>query len=505
MKPEIHSFLLESANSLADSYGYTLTDGDEAFAALKNKNALEEQIAIAVQHSNFTEDEAMQFSQLARNSATDFIQEATTSQDVKPYASFQISILKELFSRSIGRKLIGLETLASTSEKFGTFRSVLIDASGTRHYLNDINTETDVDEGWKETAITPDTKTDLFGSLSGEEANVANKLLDIKTSIVNVKVTNGAETVDVPVDIAFKEYGTVNEEVTAVFADGSTITERIYGIVDFKTGIVTLQSENDKVTEFTLNWRLSNVYSEINDMEIELEYEEDRVDIGDGTLINLSIPMNYLNDVKAYTTVDGLALAIEKISTAYSILQDRKILRTIAKVVDANPNNHVNWSYTLPSGVTRLEWNAGLLEAMNRAIAISDNATQFNSVSEFNLALNPIDASTLTSPTLLTSPSMSNPSVIGGSFNFNTTQLVSAAGQINLLSTKQVIKDNIYVVPKTTSEDERVISDFMYSNILITDNSYRNRKSPNIKNIAARERRELKIFEGQALTKINIV
>jgi len=504
----IHDYIVETADAISTNYGLNMFNAEDALKILSDKDgALQEAINIAIADAGFEGERAEHFRKFVEHGANEFVTEAAAAVEVKPYASFQISLMKELFSRSIANKLIRQEVIDSTSHKFGTFRSVLIDSAGNRHYLNEITTETDINEGWKEETLTlPASKEDLFSTsrLSAEEQAVQNKRLDVKTSIVEVTLSDGTNTVKVPVDGAFNEYGSINLYVEGELG-GATVKDRVYGIIDFKTGIVSLSSEDGKVTEAVIKYRLSNVYAEINDLEIELEYTEDRVDIDDGTPINLSIPMNYLSDIKAYTTVDGLSLAVEKISTAYGILDDRKILRKIAEVADANTNNHVDWDYTLPSGVTRIDWNAGLLEAMNRAIALSDEATQFQSITAFNLAVNPVDASTLTSPVLLNQPSMTQPSVVSGSFNFNTSALVSPAGTVNIVSTKQVKRDNIYVVPMTSSEDERVISDFQYSSILLTDGSYRNRKAPNIKNIVARERRELKVFEGNALSKINII
>lgn len=511
MNHGIKKLLQESATAMAENYGLNMMNPDNALAVLSDKDgALQEAIDLQIAEAGFNDEEAAQFRQFAENTAEDFVVEATTAADIKPYASFQITMLKELFSRSIGRHLVRNEVLASTSEKFGTFETVLIDAAGNRIKLSEMDMNTTVDEGWKQKLVAIATTAagmDLFSSTyltSAEDQAVANKVLDVATGIVSVTLTDGTTDTIVPLVAKFNEYGTMNVYVEGT-VDGVLTKDRIYGIVDYKTGAMTLQSEDSNVKDITIEYRLSNVYAETSDLELELDYTETRVDIDDGKLINLSIPMNYLQDIKAYTTVDGMTKAIEKISTAFTTLNDRDILNTIAANVDGDTTRQTSFDYDLPAGISRVDWNSGLLDAVNRAIAISDNNTQFSTVTSYNIACNPVDASTVTSPVILQNPTMVNPSVTGGSMTHQVVPMISVAGTVNFLSTKIVSKSSMYVVPKTASEDERVVGNYLYSNILITDSSYRNRRSPNIKNIAARERKQIHIHEGSAISKVNIL
>jgi hypothetical protein len=512
MKNAQYDLITEAADHLSENFGLNILSEKDAYASIVNQETRDAQINLIIESAGFDAHDADEFKKFANNSIEDFISESVTSQDIKPLAGFQLTLLKEIYMRQIGKRLATQEVMKTPSEKYGTFITVLIDAAGKRHTLKDITTDTVISDGWKQEIVNlPVASIDLFANarLTVEEQAVPNKMLDVKTGVVNVEMivldAAGAnpETINVPVDLVFGEDNGFARAVSGKHSDGTINTDRLFGIIDYKTGKLSVQVEGTIAKKVTLKYRLSNSFAEINDYEMELEYTKVNVDVDDGRTINIGIPMNYLQDIKAYFSVDGMAKAVEKVSSAIAVLKDREILIEAGNIVGGDVTRQVNWNYTLPAGINRIDHNRELLEKINYATAISDSNTQFTTVSEYNIACNPVDASKITSPILIENADLANASVTGGSFGYSVAPMMSTSGKINILSTKQKAKGKMIVVPKTTSIDERILAHYTYSNVLLM-NDYRNRRASNIKNMALKERATTKVHEGSAVTEIII-
>jgi hypothetical protein len=201
-----------------------------------------------------------------------------------------------------------------------------------------------------------------------------------------------------------------------------------------------------------------------------------------------------------------MSKAVEQIAAAINVLDDKNILKLVKDSVSGVSARTKSFDYALPAtGISRAEHNKGLLEAINGAIAISDNNTQFRTITEYNIACNGVDAAVITSPVLLQDSKLSNVTVTSGTINYTATPMVSPLGAINILSSKLVKKGALFIVPKGSAKEERVIGKYKYSSIIYKNNEYRSANNPNIRNIACKHREKVKVHEKEAITSVTIV
>lgn len=514
---ELLQSLTEAAETVASNHSINIFDAskpESAMNLLRNESALKEFSENIISGENLTEAEKTEFVAFAQNSAKMFLQEATMSQDIQPFAGLQLILLKEIYARQIGKRLITTEVLSTPEETVGTFKTVLVDANGVEHELTKIDTDSNIAEGWKSTElVVPSQSEDLFvtANLTVAERAVKTKVLDMGSRIVSVEmdVTDAgglnSQTKVVQIEISLGEDATLARSVTAVHTDGTVHTDQIFGVVELKTGKISLASANGKISAATFKWRLSNSLAEINDYELMLKYEKEKVVLDDGQLFNVGIPLNYLTDVNAFFSIDGMTKAVEQIASAINVIEDKNILTLIKNAVNGDASRTQTFDYALPAtGISRAEHNKGLLEAINKSIAISDNNTQFKTISEYNIACNAVDAAVITSPILLQDPKASNVSITSAAMNYTAVPMVSPAGMINVLSTKINKKGSMFIVPKGIAKEERVIGKFKYSSIIYKNNEYRSKTNSNIRNIACRNRESIKVFEKNAITMVSV-
>jgi len=518
---EIMTSVKQSFEMLSENHGInplSKENGPEhGMAMLRSKSALQEAAeTIISEEAGLTESEKVGFVQYALNSAEDFLSEATMSQDIQPFAALQLILLKEIYARQIGRRLVNTEILSTPEETTGTFHTVMTDAAGNEHQLNKIDSSSAIDSGWKQEVMNvPFADENFFDpanhTLTAEEQAVQNKSLDIATGVVAVEMEHfdntGASAGNkiVNVEVTFGEDEGFVRKVQATHIDGTITEDRIFGTIDYRNGKMSIQTEKGFTKKVTLRWRLSNSFAEINTYELELKYEKTRISVDDGDLYNVGIPLNYLQDVKAFFNIDGMSQAVQQIASAINIIDDRNILNTVKNAVVGDATRTSTFDYVRATGITRVEHNKELLEAINRSIAISDDNTQFKTVSEYNIACNPVDAAKVTSPILIDHPNMSNTSITSGALSYRAVPMASPQGTINLLSTKQMTRGEMIVVPKSSAKEERIVSKFKYSSVVYQNNEYKTKKNANIRNVVARHREKITVFEGQAITMVEIL
>lgn len=457
--------------------------------------------------SLMNEQEITDFRQEAITSAEAFFTEATMDQQVAPYAPFQILVLKEIKMRRISDKLITSTTVGSIRTTVSVWKTILEDVEGNEFNINDLTDATDVKRGWIEVEIPVGT---AFEAL--DDANLTNPT-DIAVKIENRRLDKDFHIVaanfatpgeNVTVSIPYIERGSINQVVK--YEDPLIVgseEDKLYGVVDLDTGKVIINALDGNVDKVTIKYRMSNVYNETNDMNLYLKYEpEYDIIIGDGDTINVGIPMNYLEDTKAFTKVDGMTSAVKRIADAFAVLQDIDTLSDLKGAVTTA--NTLTWDAALPAtGLSVVEHNKSMLFEIAKCIAIADTKTQFKSIYEHNIAMSSLDTVYLNSPVFLENSKPANTSIVGGQYNFATSSLIIANGKLNIFSTKMISKGSTVIVPKASEREERVAMRYNYSTMLSQD-KYRNKKAPLIRNIAAKERSRFIIHAPETITSLTI-
>ncbi len=534
MKNEVLRILQESATDLAENYGINMMNQEDMIKALSEDASRNILIEKTLEETDFSPEEADGFRLFAENSVTEFVSEASSSAEIRPYAPFQLTLLKELYARRIGRKLLTVEPMTSTSHSFGLLKTVLVDIDGKEFDLNEIDTATQINEGWKESEVavnTPAALLDVAGTVyDPAQATNAGFLTQVEIDDITSGATKKAQldigsyisSVEVggvmyPANVVMGEDGSYNAIVEFTVAATGTAPAikkmtRIYGVMDFDLGEFVVHSGvtgADAVTKVVYSHRLTNTWQENNTLQMRLKYDKYKVAIGDGTTIESAIPLNYLQDLKAWINIDGLATAVRRLAESFVVIDDRKILKE-ANDAAARSGNITTFNKYVQGGAANIsvvDYNRGLLYELNQAIAIVDSKTQFTGINTINVASNPVDASTLFSPVVIANDDKNtiDNSLIGGAYSYKTTQVVSAVGNVNILSTKIQEIGKMVIVPKSSSVDEKIFNQYMYSSILLTDSTYRNRTAPLVKNLLVKERSELVVHTDQAFGLVELV
>ena len=457
---------------------------------------------------------ATDFMLLAENSRQEFLRESVANASLYSFASLQMGLIRSVMPRLIGRRLVNHEILKTPSERIGVLKTYLTDPAGNRIELSKIQADSTISEGYKtySTASLPVSGVDLFATLTSAEQAASPKEIDRKVTVTETTMTvldtggiNG-ESVVATVSIPFAEDGSLAIVVTGTHTDGTVNTDTLFGKVDFMAGTISLAVDTGILDGAKVSWRVTNEHNNVNVWDVDVEYKKETIEVDSGRVINMSLPYSYLQDVDAFFSIDGMAQATKTLADAQLILEDREIITGIRAAVDGVAANTQTWDYALPAtGISRADHNLELLEKVNYGLANSDAITQFNSISEYNIMGNPVDVAKISSTALINAGTYQG-AIVNGQMNagYRTSQLVTPSGTVNVLSSRQVPQGALYIVPKSSNIDERVMTQFSYSNILITNNTLRNATDPLIKNIASMKRDVLKEFNPQAIQKIII-
>ena len=216
----------------------------------------------------------------------------------------------------------------------------------------------------------------------------------------------------------------------------------------------------------------------------------------------------FLSNVKAFTTLSGMDIAVKKLSEAYVQIDDVKtmdILETAA-ALSTNQTSFTEYSSAAAAqGLDVVNYNRELLYRVNQTIALIDTKCQFSSIYQYNIAASPIDAAKVFSPSIDSSAPIDN-SVLGGAYAYNVTPIISAVGTVNLYSSKTKTAGSLVIIPKSRDKEEKIVSDFMYSSRLAkASDGYRDRNHANVPSLLIHERKKVVVFENDYLGQLTIV
>jgi len=508
MKKTHLEMLQEMGEFMAEDFGINMIDADAMVGGLKEDTIKDSFVERMVEASDFSDLEKEDFKLFVENSINDFITEAATSPEVKPFIPFQLSMLKEIYSRRIARKLATVEVTASVNHTFARFETVVTDTDGTEYSLADITANT-LTEGYKTSPLVDGTVFPMLdnANLTAEEIVVKGKgRIRVDSGLAIVSATIGG--VKYPVDIPVGKDGAFNSTFRYTLA-GVVTYSKMYGYMDLETGDIVFHSTvAGEVTDAEVKWRVSNDLLDINNLSLRLKYEEDAsVSIGDGDIITMPLPLNYLSNVKAFTTMSGMDLAVRKLSEAYSQIDDVKTLAAMSDAAALSVNKETFTQYAnaaTAQGLDVVGYNREMLYRLNQIIAQIDAKNQFTGIYQYNVASNPIDAARMFSPSIDSSEPL-EASVLGGAFGYNVTPVITAVGSVNLYSTKSQKAGKLIVVPKSNDKDERIVTDFVYSSRLtMGKDGYRDPKHANVPAMLVHERKKLVVFGNDSLGELTV-
>ena len=515
MKNSNLQLLVEDTIQHLAAKGKNLLKDTEAREIMESQTAFDEMIAQLSE--GLTGQDAEDFATFAESSRTEFLNEGAVNANLYAFAPLQMTLIRSVLPRLIARKLANQEVMKTPADKFGIFKSYLIDAAGNRVSVSDITADTTINTGYRTDAIDISAALvdhDLFALLSVGDQAIEVKEIDRILTVTEVSMTvNDAgdlnpEAKVVPVNFTFQEDGLLATQVSATHSGGHVTTETIFAQVNYIDGTISLSTTLAAATEMKLKWRLTSEHNNANTYEMEVEYIKDNVEVDSGRVINMSIPFNYLQDVEALFSVNGLSQATSMLGDSQLILEDREILNFTRDTTDGVAERTLTWDYAYDaatSGISRADHNLELVEKIHYSLAMSDNNTQFVNTDEINILCNPIDAAKISSNNLVNKGTFEG-GVVAGQMNpnYKVGQMVTPNGTINFISTRQIGKGGMYVVPKSSNKNERVITHYTYSNILFANSEIRNSKDSLVKNMCALKRDTTKSYNPQSIIKLTI-
>lgn len=452
------------------------------------------------------DSQKQEFATWAQNSRQEFLEESATSADFNAFAPMQITLLRSILPRLVMRNLITHKTLATPAEQFGYLKAYIKDSMGNVTELSELRSKTQ----FKQTEINknnialPAVAVDLFAGIT-----VAPLTLDRKFYFTNIVVTcknaSDASPEDVTVTDTFTQGvdgGNIAYVVKAAHSDGTITSAKIFGSIDRITGELNLLSTSPAVKSVSFRGKTSPEYNNTSTWTIQHKYTKDTIEVGEGDVINSPLPYSYIKDLGALFKLDAMGQAIKTIGQAYSTIDDIRIMEDLYDAVDGDLERTLTWNAQKPDGITKLEHNLELVERVNKAIAITDDRTQFSGSVRFNILANPIDASIMSS-TRITPNSFTGSISKGGSLNnFNQFDITSGNGDVGVYSTKLAKRGEILIIPISSVDEEVVYAKYEYSNILFSNNELRSADAPLVKNIASIQRNAYKKFRTDAISKI---
>jgi len=155
--------------------------------------------------------------------------------------------------------------------------------------------------------------------------------------------------------------------------------------------------------------------------------------------------------------------------------------------------------------ISRIDHNLELVERVNRAIAISDDKTQFSGNVIFTILANPVDAG-IVSSTNITTGMFSGKIAQGGVIrNYTEGAMPTSNGTATMLSSKLVRSGEMLIVPKSDIPNEITYAHFDYSQVMLGHSQgYMNPDNPMVTNVAMLTRDVRKKFRTHGITKLVI-
>ena len=515
MKSEIQLLVEGTQESMSDKGFDIMTESKEIFS---NDEAFD--LMLDSLSEGLDEGDVDSFRLLAKNTRDEFLIESNTSASLNAFAPMQMTLLRSIHSRLLARASITSKTMSTPAEQFGWLKSYIRDAAGNRVETVDIDgSYLQGDDLAQSIAAVPFAARDLFAGATVPVDKASKATVDRNAVITSVTVIavddGGINPVDIVVAVNLKPdtngliYGTVAAVHTGGDATDNGVT--IIGKLDREAGTLDLAFTTNGAAGATVKDVVfaGRVSFESNQtlISIENEYIKDMIEASDGELVHSSLPYTYLKDTKALFNVDAMGQAVNTLGSVFSHITDIRILNDLYQAVDDNSVDHnFAWDATPVAGsISRIDHNLELVERINRAIAFSDQNTQFSGNITFTILANSVDAG-IVSSTNITSGVFSGKIAQGGVIkNYTAGELNTSNGTARILSSKLVRSGEMLIVPKSDLDNEVVYGQFDYSQVMLgSAQGYTNPDQPAVTSIAMLNRDTRKSFRTNGITKITV-
>ncbi len=302
--------------------------------------------------------------QLFENSAMEILRESSVGQ-VAPIVGTSLPILKKEYLECVSKDIVMTEVPKTPIVKKTFERKFLKDRDGNKYYIPEIFYNDDYKNIMSKAkgaafpeAFLPDATDiaagitfplqdyDLIGKVGGTLQKRDSIALDVRVCAVQTEVDG--ETIEVPVnavpDVA--NNGVIYTEVIITKADKTTVTDMLFGKVDFYSGKVSVTSSNGYVKGVKFAGNLSN-QNNTNGLEIDFEREVKTYMIGEGETFNSGLTVNKIKDMKALLDIDMAATVVTDMAQVVTQTKDSNIIAFVRDSYNAwKAKKNLPYGYT---------------------------------------------------------------------------------------------------------------------------------------------------------------
>jgi len=299
----------------------------------------------------------------------------STISDVSPYAALTMPILTKLWARLGLKHAIPTEPVTKPAFKIPFMRPYIWgDDNVTKHYLPESinilnNNLIDLPNLSKTITLTNGKVTGEAGKLLTDDLLAKGVTVDRKFYITEITYPAGKVTLlpAIALDTFNRLYGQVDTVLGPVGSE-VTIKDTILGSVDLGNGTIEVVTVLGTATAITVKaYESAESHHKVKNVSFEMTNRD--IEIGTGVHMESSLPIEFLQDVKAMFNIDGAATVVDLLSSISSQEIDMQIAEFLLRCYDSAPIKYEKYFNVYPSpqfAINPEDWLSGIRKVIDR-------------------------------------------------------------------------------------------------------------------------------------------
>lgn len=318
---------------------------------------------------------------------------------------------------------------------------------------------------------------------------------DIATGKVGYRKFLGAEIIEL--DTNENLYGEITYTTDK---DGNTATDVIQGHVDVANGYLNLTSLSGKLQSIKIRGYVS---SESHDYatQVGIEMDKTQIQIGSAEHVEATMPIEFLQDVKAMYSIDGAATVVDQMSNMTQQKVDLNLIQFLEDQYEASNQLYHEKFDVFPQS----DFALGPIEWQKQLRKLIDYTTQTmradfkNYEARFVIIGNPVD--TMLLDDVKWDFTTGEQEVNGVTVSYNVG-VISDVATYRVVSSDLIQKGGLYIIAVPQRPDYKTFVYYPYTFNVVQN--YNNSQNPSLPNIMMTKRYTTKAFTN-IIAKIDIL
>lgn len=471
------SEMLKETNDLFKSHGINMFT---KFSDIITENTLYQSYTDKLQEG-LSEDDASQMQALFDNQRLAFINESTLG-DIAPIAGLSMPMLRKTWVKCSLKNAIETETATKPAFAVTYMKPVVVTATGEEF-------DPTKELRWADQAgfgnlpaviadyLAPSVAHNLITStlvngvaaskVNGDALNTALWIQKVKITVPNDTATEEKEVVvKIKAGLQGEIYGKITTtSAHALPANQVTVTDTLFGKVDFTTGDVTVASALGLIKGVSFLGTLTQEANTRTD-RVEFRISKQEINIPAASHMEASLPMEFIQDTMALYNIDAAAEATNLLSELVSQKLDQEIYRFFESCdIDAGTPYQASFDCRPAPGFNGkpTEWRSELKTLINYWCVKIREDLQIET-GYFVLMGNPLDMMLLDEHVSWTT--RANTDSIGGVMTTFDMGVLTGANTIKVVSSSRVPAGKLRIVFYPTTQQQKSYVYYPYSYIL---------------------------------------